>query len=142
LVGSIQFSEFNLEGYNVFCQGLNENESRGLLVYVASHLEATLVDVPDAFNESLFLMIKCPQTANRLLFGNIYRSPSSTQSNDNNLYELIDYIAEKFKTQKVIVGDFNFRNIQWFPEHGSGTSAKCSHLNDNVALVNSLSVNK
>ena len=70
MVGSIQFSEFNLEGYNVFCQGLNENESRGLLVYVAYHLEATLVDVPDAFNESLFLMIKCPQTANRLLFDN------------------------------------------------------------------------
>ena len=57
--------------------------SRGLLVYVASYLEATLIDVPDAFSESLFLMLKSACTTDRLLFGNIYRSPSSTQSNDN-----------------------------------------------------------
>lgn len=54
-------------------------------MYVASYLEATLVDIPDAFNESLFLMIKSAQTADRFLFGNIYRSTSSTQSNDCNL---------------------------------------------------------
>jgi len=87
-------------------------------------------------------VIKCPQSANRLLFGNIHCSSSSTQSNDNNLYKLIDYIAEKFKTQKVIVGHFNFSNIQWFPEHGSGASAKCSHLNDNdMAFIGSLREN-
>ena len=47
-------------------------------MYVASCLEATLVDVPDAFSESLFLMLKSTHTANRLLFGNIYRRPNST----------------------------------------------------------------
>ena len=142
MLGIIQPSEFNLDGYNVFCQGLSDNQSRGLLVYVASYLEATLVDVPDAFSESLFLMLKSTHTANRLLFGNIYRRPNSTQSNDNNLYELIDYVADKFKMQKLIVGDFNFSNIQWYPQHGSGTSAKCSLLNDNeLAFVSSLREN-
>ena len=53
------------------------------------------------------------QYTDRLLFGNIYRSPSSSQSNDNNLYELIDYVADKFKIPKLIVGDFNFSNILW-----------------------------
>ena len=41
-----------------FCRGLNDKDSRGLLVYMASYLEATLIDVPHAFNESLFLMLK------------------------------------------------------------------------------------
>ena len=61
--------------------GLTDNDSRGLLVYVASYLEATLVDVPGAFNESIFLMLKSARTTDRLLFSNrpIYCSPSSTQ---------------------------------------------------------------
>ena len=49
------------------------------MIYVASYLEATLIGVPDAFNESIFLMLKSARTTGRLLFGNIYRSPSSTQ---------------------------------------------------------------
>jgi len=139
MLGVIQPSEFNLDGYNVFCQGLDDNDSRGLLVYVASYLEATLVDVPDAFNESLFLMLKSARTTDRLLFGNIYRSPNSTLLNDINLYELIDYVAEKFKIPKIVVGDFNFSNIHWYPDHGSGACANCSSLNDNeMAFVSSL----
>ena len=142
MLGIIQPSEFNLDGYNVFCRGLCDNDSRGLLVYVASYLEATLIEVPDAFRESLFVMLKSARTTDRLLFGNIYRSPSSTQPNDNNLYELIDYVADKFKLPKLIVGDFNFSNILWYPEHGSGASAKCSTLNDNeMAFVSSLREN-
>lgn len=142
VLGTIQPTEFNLDGYNVFCQGLNDNNSRGLLIYVATYLEATLVDVPDAFNESIFLMLKSTRTTDRLLFGNIYRSPSSTQLNDSNLYELIDYVVDKFKIPKLIVGDFNFSNIQWYPEHVSGASANCSLLNDNeMAFVSSLREN-
>ena len=37
------------------------------------------------------------------------------QRYDNNL---IDYVADKFKMQKLTVGDFNFSNIQWYPQHG------------------------
>jgi len=51
----------------------------------------------------------------------------------NNLF------ANNFKIQKLIVGYFNFSNIQWYPEHGSGTGAKCLLLNDNeMACVSSL----
>jgi len=111
-------------------------------VYVATYLEATLIDVPDAFHESLFLMLKSAGNVNKLLFGNIYRSPSSTQVNDNNLYELIDYVEDKFKTPKLIVGDFNFSNILWYPQHGSGASARCASLNDNeMAFVSVLREN-
>jgi len=46
------------------------------------------------------------------------------------LDELTDCVVDKVKVQKVIVGDFNFRNIQWYPEHGTGANVKCSLLND------------
>jgi len=82
--------------YNVYCHGLKGKNNRGLLVYVAPYLEANVVDVPDAFNESLFLVLELTGTSNRLLLGNIYHGPNSSQDNDNNLYELLDYVEEKF----------------------------------------------
>ena len=86
-------------------------------------------------------MLKSTCTSDRL-FGYIYRSPRSTQSNDNHLYELLDYVADKFATPKLIVGDFDFSNILWYTEHGFGASAKCSSLNDNeMAFVSSLREN-
>jgi len=49
-----------------------------------------------------------------------------------NLYELLDYVEEKFKIPKLTVGDFNYSNTVWYPMHGSGASARsCSPLNDN-----------
>jgi len=73
------------------------------------------------------------------LFGNICRSPSSTQTNDSNRYEFVDYVADKFEISRLIVDDFNFSNIQWYPERGSEASAKCSLLDDNeMAFVSSL----
>ena len=38
-------SEFHMDGYNVFCQGLEENSRRGLLVYIASSINASVVEV-------------------------------------------------------------------------------------------------
>jgi len=76
--GTVVPSEFNLDGYNVYCQGLSDKYHRGLLVYVASYLEASVVNVPDTFSESMFLVVKFAGTPNRLLFGNIYRSPNGS----------------------------------------------------------------
>jgi len=71
-------SEFNLDGYTVFCHGLNDIGNRRLLIYVASNIDATLVDLPDTFNERLFLILKSSGKFNKLLLGNIYRNPRGT----------------------------------------------------------------
>jgi len=74
-----------------------------------------------------------------LSIGNIYRSPNSTQANDNKLYELLHYIQQQYKAPKLIVGDFNFSNIKWYHNQGFGASARCSNLLDNeLKFVNVL----
>jgi len=40
----LQFSEFNLEGYNVFCDGLQNSNRRGVLIYVAADIQVTVVE--------------------------------------------------------------------------------------------------
>jgi len=90
-------SEFQRDGYNVFCQGLEENSRSGLLVYIAS-----VVEVLEKFQECLFLMLKLSHSdsSKNLLIGNIYRSPSSTLENDISLYDLLDYIEQHFSVPK------------------------------------------
>jgi len=77
-------SEFNLDGYTVFYHGLNVSDigNRGLLTYVSSNIDATLVGLPDTFNACLFLILKSSGKFNKLLLGNIYRNPHSTLEND------------------------------------------------------------
>ena len=75
-------SEFNLPGYNIFSCGLDDSSKRGLLLYTLDHIEASLVDIPSAFHESLFVALKTCGNINSLLIGNVYRSPSSSIQND------------------------------------------------------------
>ena len=49
------------------------------------------------------------------VFGNIYRSPSSTEENDLNdtkLYELVDTLSKECNNF-ILTGDFNFSYINW-----------------------------
>ena len=80
-------SEFQLDRYIVFCQGLEDNSKRGLLFYTASGIEMSVVDMPETFHECLFLLLKSSNQGlvNKFLLGNIYCSPSSSLINDKNL---------------------------------------------------------
>ena len=87
---------------------------RGLLIYTDITMDASLVDIPSAFCNSIFVSVKIVDQWSRILIGNIYRSPNSTQVNDEHLYQLLDYVDPNFKIPKLIVGDFNYRNINWY----------------------------
>jgi len=51
-------------------------------------------------------------------------------------------VDQNFKIPKLIVGDFNYRNINWYSVPGCGASAQCSGLSENeMAFVNSLREN-
>jgi len=136
-------SEFHLDGYTVFHSGLDNNNDRGVLFYIAHGIQASLVDIPSAFNEYLFLLLKDTQSVNRsILLGNIYRSPSSNQVNDYELCDLLDLIQQKFPIPKLIVGDFNFANISWYDADGCGVIARCTDITQiGNKFVNTLNKN-
>ena len=49
---------------------------------------------------------------NSLLLGCIYRNPSSSASNNDNLIDLLNNVGENKASHKVIIGDINWRRIQ------------------------------
>ena len=66
--------EFNLDGYNVLCHGLENKGGRGVLFYIASDIQVTVLGSPSAFQECIFLLLKGRGTSlsqNQLLLGNI-----------------------------------------------------------------------
>jgi len=70
-----------VKGYNVFSHGLDDNNERGVVIYVASDFLVSMVDIPVNFQEALFVILRGKGVTGQLLFGTIYRSPSSNEMN-------------------------------------------------------------
>ena len=107
-VYALQEESLSLTGYNLFHQGLN---NRGVCVYVANHLNATLLDPKVAFVESVWVEINV--NLEKLILGCIYRSPSCSDENNHKLLELLDEMANLPHDQFIVVGDFNYKEIDW-----------------------------
>ena len=83
-------------------------------IYVRSYISAIIDNnlTCGGFHESLWLRISLMK-GDSLLLGCIYRSPSLSASNNDNLIDLLNNVGEDTASHKVIIGDFNWRRIQW-----------------------------
>ena len=52
----------------------------------------------------------------KLIVGCIYRSPNSNEENDDRLYKLMNKANESGATHILIVGDFNYPELNWKDE--------------------------
>jgi len=129
-------NELNLDGFKTFCNDFAKN-SRGILFYVAEELESEIVELDSQFSEVLLLQTKC-KSGCPLLVGCIYRSPSSTDDNDISLCHLLNQICARPNNELVIMGDFNFRDIDWdrweSASNNKGENLFLSNLRDNFLL--------
>ena len=94
---------------------LGKSGYRGLqlAVYVADYLQPTQVTYHSTFKEHLWTSISLNNKDN-LLIGNIYRSPSSDKfTSTKELCELINCVNNTKPSHLLIVGDFNYPNIDW-----------------------------
>ena len=68
----------------------------------------------------------------------MYRSPTSSQENDRELFSLISYLNVKFSDHLVLVGDFNYSSIDWQRWTGSGNPMNSDEKFIDVLQKNSL----
>ena len=102
---------------------LGKSGYRRLAIYVADYLHPTQVTYHSVFKEHLWTSISLDNTEN-LLIGNIYRSPSSDKfTSTNELCGLINCVNNTKPSYLLIVGDFNYPNIDWH----RGCLAKVDH---------------
>jgi hypothetical protein len=87
---------------------------RGVVIYAHRDIQASLVTRFDTvgFEEAIWCSMKLDKGDN-LLFGCIYRSPSSTSENNNKLNTLLGEACSAGFSHTLIVGDFNYKEICW-----------------------------
>ena len=96
---------------------LDTEVGRGLAIYSHSPLGNSInqIDLDLSFEEVCMLEVHLRE-GDVLLLGSYYRTPTQTPTSDGNnekLNRLLRTISKKNYSQRCIVDDFNFRDINW-----------------------------
>ena len=109
--------DYEIPNYSLHPVNLENNTGRGIAVYSHCSIEKSTIQIEHKLNfEEICLLEVCLHGGDVLLFGCCHRSPTATEtSGDNNiqLHRLLTHISRKTYTHKCIIGDFNYRNINW-----------------------------
>ena len=105
-------NDYDILNYDLFTPSLSKG--RGVALYVHKHHKACLIEELsyDVFQESVWCKIVV-QNKEKLLVGCVYRSPSSSLSNNERLRTLLNRSVDKKYEYLIIVGDFNYKEIDW-----------------------------
>ena len=104
--------EFSLEGYKIFSQNIENQEGRGIIIYIENSLPAEEVNLNTSLKECIFVELKLINKRN-LLFGCIYRSDSGSDENNEELINMIKTTLQLNYSHIITVGDFNLPDINW-----------------------------
>ena len=113
-MSKIQEVEIGLNGYNMYTNILEENvRGRPMAIYIKDHLMVDLITCPVKFSESIFCRVRIKPNCDINLLG-VYRSPNSSDTNNNYLIDLLQSLASHNDlTNLIVVGDFNLNKIKW-----------------------------
>ena len=132
----VMLAEFNIPGYDMFCNSGFEGTGRGTVLLVKSVLKPNPVTelTNNKFVESTWCTIINDKN-DKILIGVIYRSPNSSNENNEALLDLIKKADNMRETRHLImVGDFNLPDLRWngldSPREDSFESKFCETLND------------
>ena len=112
----IQETELQITGYDLFSN--IGNYKRGVLIYVHKELKASPSAVEEMWQseEGCWCEVKL-QDDDKLLIGCIYRSPNSSDTNNENMLNSLRQICKEAKFSHLLLcGDFNIPEIDWNEE--------------------------
>ena len=109
--------DFQIPNYTLHPVNLTQRIGRGIAVYTHKSIDKSVVEIQldDKFEESCMLEIRL-RGGDLMLFCCCYRSPTQSESSDENnekLGSLFRAISNKRYSHRCVVGDFNFRTINW-----------------------------
>ena len=101
--------DLKINGYDMF----KPNEmKRGVITLIKKGIHTIQIEPTEHFDESVWCMI-LNKDSERILVGNIYRSPSSDTQNAQRMCSAINEMCGKDCSQVIICGDFNLKEIDW-----------------------------
>ena len=118
-------AEINLTGYQVFrrdrkMDNSNKTKGGGVLIYVRENLIAYEIHDFDAQCEALWVGVR-NKSLGEIIIGVCYRSPNASEVEVEKLYSCIKYYSQR---TAVIMGDFNYGDIDWDSMSSTGQGSK------------------
>ena len=108
------FSEidFSIKGYTTHLCNHDNRVGKGIVIYVTNNIDIMDCSIIESFEEAISIKLRL-QKGDALLICVVYRNPSSSDSNNRNLIDLLEVIDKDNSSHKLLVGDFNLPNINW-----------------------------
>ena len=106
---NISPSELQIEDY-VMYENLSVN-GRGIIIYVHKTLKSFKLETNTSFQEAIWVNIVI-NNSDPLVVGCVYRSPNSSNENNDKLFKMLKTMTEN-KSQALVMGDFNLPKIDW-----------------------------
>ena len=104
--------QLSLEVYKIFSHNIENQEGRGIIIYIENSLPADKVNLNTSFKECLFVELKLTNKR-KLLFGCIYRSDAGSDEKNEELINMIKTTSPLNYSHIITVGDFNLPDINW-----------------------------
>lgn len=130
-------TEFEIEGYSVYHKDRIGRKGGGVAVYAKNSLKSYVCSTVKSHDNNETVWVEIINGRDKLLFGNIYRPPNLSREDSTLLFEEMSR-ASKYKNV-CIVGDFNYRNVDWINnigDHESDNFVNLVHDNFLKQLVN------
>ena len=89
----------------------------GVLLYVKCKMSTVEVKFKNEFSKQIWCKVQV-RNGEDLLIGVCYRTPNESISQKDNNKFLCDMIAELHGKPLLLMGDFNFPNVDWSTSHG------------------------
>ena len=107
--------EFKIKNYIMISNFEMKTCQRGILIYVRESLSMDNIDCDITCIFSKFMLSRVMQYNNVLLrILAIYRSPNSTDENNQHMIDLLNSICSMVDLSNlVIIGNFNLKHIDW-----------------------------
>ena len=87
-----------------------------MLLFIKKNIKYELVDISlftDSVRQEVIVCEVVTNNGNNLIIACVYRSPNSTADNINSLNRSLRPLAERYYSNLVVLGDFNYPKIDW-----------------------------
>ena len=111
----VKDSEIEIANYDIFRCDRLEGKGDGSIMYIHNCLQSVACQELDniGFQDSVWRIIQLKNN-DKLLVGVVYRSPSSSNINNDKLFQVFHNAASKQGvTPVMIMGDFSMPEIKW-----------------------------
>ena len=104
-------AELGFSDYDLYHN--TDKQGRGVCIYTHKTLNTKpFVSLETNFQESIWVEIRLNKK-DAFLIGCVYKSPGSSGTNNEQLNELISEVMRYKHSHHLLLGDFNYPNIDW-----------------------------